>query len=352
VKQGSCGKCQCRQPVDADPVIGVSLFSSSSVVAHKLNEAFGHTAGSLGPVELVGDDWPARLRQMLQGLSTLERSQVRAAAIGPDKRHDPWRATDAESMLDRMDTPWLAAMINERRLSAHMQPIVDLRGMQVTAFEALMRSELNGQPMSAGQIINAVVAHDALFQFDQLARATALRQCAPKLREGEKLFVNFCPTVIYDPAVCLATTWKIIDELGIDPGSVVFEVVESVQFPQIDHLKRILDAYRDHGAKVALDDLGAGHTALVYIDQLQPDLIKLDRDMIPKTDDRSKQALLRGLVEYAHGRGITVLAEGIETAEQLEIAQSLDIDLGQGWYFGKPQPEPQRELAVDAVEMG
>jgi len=265
---------------------------------------------------------------------------------------DPWLARPADEVLCRYRASWLPELLNataEGRpggLMAYFQPIVDLRRGKVFAFEALMRAEIDGRLVAAGEIIDAARAHQATFQFDRLARIAAIRQGAEQIQSGEKLFINFSPSVIYDPAVCLRTTWEVADEVGFDPTSLVFEVVESEAFPDISHLRRILDAYRDKGAQMALDDLGSGHTALHYIDSLRPDLIKLDRNLLPTDPERTNLSLLRGLVDYAHSHGIRVLAEGVETEAQKEIVTGLKMDYAQGWYFGRPAGEMVRRMPV------
>jgi EAL domain-containing protein (putative c-di-GMP-specific phosphodiesterase class I) len=210
-------------------------------------------------------------------------------------------------------------------------------------FEALARAEVDGQLKNGGDLVDAARAHSALFQFDQIARTHAIRSCGPKLQGDEKLFVNFLPMVIYDPKICLRTCREAATEAGVDLSSLVFEVVESEEFPDINHLKTILEHYQENGAGVALDDLGTGQTALSYIEELSPDYIKLAKGLVPEKPRFSDLHLVRGIVEHAKRRGITVLLEGVETEDQLSAAQDLGIDLIQGWLTGRPAAEPVRQ---------
>lgn len=345
--------CQCRCPVAAAEPTGLVMRSSSPVVAMKLKRAFEAADAGRRLYAARGEGWRQAVEDFYASLSPMEQPTIRAAVLDGAGEADAWQAAPLARVVERLRTGWLPGTLNDSRMCAYLQPILDLRTETVAAFEALMRvEEAEGVVRSAGEIIDAARAHDALFQFDQQARQTALRQGAPQLEAGERLFVNFSPTVIYDPAVCLQGTWQVAEELGIDFSRLVFEVVESERFPRLDHLRRILDAYRDRGAMVALDDLGAGHTAIRYIDELQPDIVKLDRDLLPREDHVADVALLDGFVGYARSRGVKVVVEGIETATQYKIARHVGVDYGQGYFIGHPAPVAERPSHLVARMVG
>jgi EAL domain-containing protein (putative c-di-GMP-specific phosphodiesterase class I) len=124
---------------------------------------------------------------------------------------------------------------------------------------------------------------------------------------------------------------------------VCFEVVETERFPDLRFLKGILDEYRNHGAMIALDDLGAGHSSVAYLAALRPDIVKLDRELVSGIDeDPARGRLVRALVQYAHDLGVRVVAEGIETESELAAVREIGADLGQGWYLGRPGADPVR----------
>lgn len=167
---------------------------------------------------------------------------------------------------------------------------------------------------------------------------------APEMR----LFINFSPAVIYEPDVCLGATFRACAEVGADPSRLVFEVTEAHAFPDLKLLRRILDRYRAEGAHVALDDIGSGHTSLLYLSALRPDYVKLDRGLLSGiTNDDPRAALVGALIRYAHDLDVRVIAEGIETREELQIVHSLGADLGQGYFLARPAFEPA-PLSIDA----
>jgi EAL domain-containing protein (putative c-di-GMP-specific phosphodiesterase class I) len=340
--QRTSHNCTCRLPVVDLPSQGIALWSDSPVVGSKLAATLPMQDDAPGVFRILSTDWTERLESILDSLSPLERNTIRGAYLDGSGKCDPWKAVTAESLLIQARSAWLPGVLNERRLVSYLQPIVRSSDRSVFAYEALARAEVDGQLKNGGDLVDAARAHSALFQFDQIARTHAIRSCGPKLEGDEKLFVNFLPMVIYDPKICLQTCWEAAQDAGIALSSLVFEVVESEAFPDIAHLKRILEHYQEQGAGVALDDLGTGHTALSYIDELNPDYIKLAKGLVPEQPRFSDLHLVRGIVEHAKRRDITVLLEGVETEDQFSAAQDLGIDLIQGYLTGRPAAEPVR----------
>ena len=173
--------------------------------------------------------------------------------------------------------------------------------------------------------------------FDALARITAIRQLYPRLAAGELLFVNFAPGVIYNPNVCLQTTFKACREVGADFSRLVFEVTEGETYPDLPLLRSILERYRHEGACIALDDLGSGHTSLSYMEQLRPDIVKLDRTLIKGLHESpAALRLVTALTRYAHDLDIRVVAEGLEQPGELEALKETGVDFVQGYFLGRP----------------
>jgi PAS domain S-box-containing protein len=342
-----CGghACDCGS-VDSEPnVEGVLLVAERRHVREKVGVMLEQVDG----LRLEGPRWSDRLGEVLEGLTFPERQALMAAPLG-----DPVAgvAVPATVMLTRERTRWLPDLMNAGGLYPHLQPIVSLLDGSTYGHEALIRGRVDGIELSGGEIFAAAKAHGALFTLDLIGRTVALEQAMPKLPGNEVLFVNFTPTAIYDPAVCLRTTWAIAKRRGVPMGRICFEVVETEQFPDVEFLKRILDEYRRHGAMVALDDLGAGHSSLSYLAALRPDIVKLDRGLVKGIEnDPARQRLVAAMIDYAHELEIRVVAEGIETESELAAVRDLGADLGQGWYLGLPAAEPvavQRSLVLDA----
>jgi len=338
--------CECQQRVGASTARGVALQTESPSVGPRLSRAFRESPNSPGVYIADGDGFAARVRNAIEPCSQMERRSVRAAPIGPDGAFDAWAAGPVDDVLARIETPWLPELLNAERFRFLFQPIVESGTLAIHGFESLIRAEPPFDAHGPGEMIDAAKAHGALLKFDQAARKNAILQGVPKLEPEERLFVNFFPMTVYDPEVCLRTTIQAAHRIGADVSRLVFEVVESEQFPDIAHLRAILSAYRKAGARVALDDLGSGNTAMTYIDELEPDYVKIDKHIVKQASERRQFSLLHGMVRHAQQNGITVIAEGIETPHELDLMRGLGVELVQGYLIAKPGVNPQRIFDV------
>lgn len=285
------------------------------------------------------DQLSAVLDRALAGLGPTEVAELVVVHRAPD---GPDVIEAAVTARLRLDSPWLPRALEEETLRPWFQPLVDLRSGRVHGREALLRLRDDGELRDGTAIVEAARAHGQLYELDQVGRRLAIEHGGPVLPDGETLYVNYLPTAIYDPAVCLRTTWAAAQRVGIGLDRVCFEVAESEQVPHVEHLVRILDIYRQEGARVALDDLGAGWMSLNYVRQLRPDVVKLDRELVSGLGaDPARERLVRALVDYAHELDIQVVAEGIETPADLSVAHALGVDLGQGYLLGAAEPTMQ-----------
>jgi EAL domain-containing protein (putative c-di-GMP-specific phosphodiesterase class I) len=236
-------------------------------------------------------------------------------------------------------------IVNNESITSHFQPIIDMRTNTIFGYEALARGvRADGSLMYPDELFAKSKRNDFNFRLDKLCRESALKTAATK-KVHQKVFINFIPTAIYDPEFCLASTQKWANQLEFDPSQIIFEVVETELVKDQKHLRSILEFYREKGYKIALDDVGEGYSSLNMLIELQPDIIKVDRNIIDGIDKNElKQSVYRALFNLAREHGIEVLAEGIETASELEMIKSIGVDYAQGYYFAKPSAEPVRKI--------
>lgn len=230
-------------------------------------------------------------------------------------------------------------------LTTWFQPIVTLPGHDIVAYECLSRGvKADGSLMPPYLLFKLAEENDLLFYLDRLCRESALKTAAVK-KVSADIFINFVPTSIYVPETCLQSTLHWARQLEYDPSRVVFEVVETHQVSDLKHLRTILDYYRQQGFRTALDDIGSGHANLVTLAALGADVIKVDMEIIRGIDrDPVKQSIFGALAGIAHASGIKVLAEGVETCDELAYVTQQGADLAQGYLFAKPSPEPVRRV--------
>ena len=233
----------------------------------------------------------------------------------------------------------LLDILENRRMTSHFHPIWDVRRQTVFGHECLLRGfEPTGLPVAPALLFTSAAENDLMAALDQQARHIAL-QTASQFPPAGKLFINFVPSAINDPHNNLESTIDLAEKLGIEPSRVVFEVVETEEIEDWDHLDTILGYYRRCGFQIALDDVGTGYSSLSRLVTLDPDIIKVDISIIREIDRHPlKQSVFKALSHICRDNGIRLLAEGVETQGEFEFVLSEGADLAQGFLWGKPQP--------------
>lgn len=215
------------------------------------------------------------------------------------------------------------------------QPILDLADDSVWAYEALVRGP-NGE--SAYTILDQVT-DETRYQFDQAARVKAIELAGALFPRDSttRLSINFMPNAVYEPNACIRASLEAARRIDFAHQRIMFEFTEQERFRDIGHVKDIVAAYRKQGFLTALDDFGAGFAGLSLLANFRPDLIKIDMDVLRGLDgDAGRYAIVSGVVGIARALGVTVLAEGVETAAELSALRSIGITLVQGYHFAKP----------------
>jgi EAL domain-containing protein (putative c-di-GMP-specific phosphodiesterase class I) len=212
------------------------------------------------------------------------------------------------------------------------QPIVDLAARATFAHEALVRGP-NGE--SAYSVLSQVT-DDNRYSFDQACRVKAIRGAAA-LGMQELLSINFLPNAVYEPAACIRTTLEAARLCQFPIEQIIFEVTEGEQVLDRPHLVKIFREYRRFGFRTAIDDFGAGYAGLNLLAEYQPDIIKIDMDLVRDVDSsKPKQAIVDGIVSICAALHVRVLAEGVETTAERDFLRRAGIDLMQGYLFCKP----------------
>ena len=218
------------------------------------------------------------------------------------------------------------------------EPIVNVTTREVLGFEALVRGPWDTDLHSPGALFQLAEETGLVFELDCLCRRAALRG-AKGLQPGRLLFLNCLPTAIHDPAFRGDVLRHTLEELRLRPDDVVFEISERESIDNFAIFREACDYYGELGFRIALDDTGVAYGSLEAIMELSPDFIKVDLSLIRSIDtDPPRQELLRALHAVALKLNAQIIAEGIETSEELATIQSLGIPLGQGYLFGRPAP--------------
>lgn len=255
---------------------------------------------------------------------------------------------EARLMLEQS----LRKALDQRELSLYYQAQIDIRDNRIVGLEALMR----WQHPEAGLVSPAV--------FVPLLEETGLimsvgpwvieEACAQRARWRESglltddchLAINISARQFRDHSL-LAELRRCLNKYGLAPGMIEIELTEGSLMQDTDLARRILSELRRMGIGLAVDDFGTGYSSLSYLKQFELDVLKIDKSFVEQITENPKDAALAAsIIALAHNLGLGVVAEGVETAEQLALLQQQGCEVVQGFYFARPLPASEVELLL------
>lgn len=212
------------------------------------------------------------------------------------------------------------------------QPIFDLGNDSIYAHEALVRGP-HGE--SAASVLSRVDESNR-YRFDQACRVKAIKgACALGIQE--RISINFLPNAIYRPELCIRTTIAAARANNFPLDRIIFEVTEGERVQDGPWFAEILREYKRCGFKTAIDDFGAGYAGLKLLSDFQPDIVKIDMDLIRGIESsKPRQAIVKNLVSLCADMGIVAIAEGVETTAERDFLLDAGIRLMQGYLLSRP----------------
>lgn len=249
----------------------------------------------------------------------------------------------SSDFLDRAVTE-LDELLSGPGLASHFQVILDLENRRPLGFEALARCPKNSVFSSPAQLFAVAARFGRLHELNALCVSLALERFAELDLPG-KLFINTVPGGPLSPMDLIARS-----AMGDEPDRVVLELSELHPFEDPTALQDFSDRGRAIGVELALDDLGAGYSGLKTWSQLHPDYIKIDRHFIAGIDrDTVKREFVRSIAEIARGLRCHVIAEGVETLDELLTLRMLHIRYVQGYLVHRPEASPAMPFRVSGL---
>ena len=219
------------------------------------------------------------------------------------------------------------------------QPIVDTRQRIVVSQEALVRGP---DGASAGEVFAQIAASD-LHRFDRAARGVAVALAA-RLGIDCSLNLNFLPRSLAADDRAVRSTLEAAARHGLSVDRLILEVTESEVIDDSAAFAALINSYREDGLRLAIDDFGAGYSGLNLLADFQPDIVKLDMRLIRGIERHGpRQAIVRGIILTCTDLGIDIVAEGVETADELHWLEDDGVYLFQGYLLATPEFE---QLAV------
>ncbi|MFL5846930.1 MAG: putative bifunctional diguanylate cyclase/phosphodiesterase [Solirubrobacteraceae bacterium] len=261
-----------------------------------------------------------------------------------------WEQSTHDQVLEA-DLP--AAMENGQLYLAY-QPIVWLKRPEHESYEALLRwnhPTFGGVPPPV--VIELAQRSGMLGQLTEWVISTASRQIATWQAEGRDVVVevNITSVDLFSPGFTEKAA-ELVAAAGIRPSSLVLELTEESAIADLDHAITVLTALGEIGFELAIDDFGTGYASLTYLESLPVHILKLDRAFAARLTGSSRTAaIVQAIVPLAQALGLSVVAEGIEHQEQLEILEELDCDAIQGYLLGMPRAATEYDLGPVATAL-
>ncbi len=257
--------------------------------------------------------------------------------------------THTEAREDSM-TP-LHEILQQRKLTALFQPMLNLASGEVIGFEGLIRGPANSPLHSPINLFGAAQQHGLSLEIEMLSRQIVLETFAQLALPGS-LFLNVSPETLTHPQFKNGRTLEFMTRLGIAPERVIIEITENQPTYDFDAMRSALLHYRSMGFQIALDDLGAGFSSLRLWSELHPDYVKVDMHFVQGVDtDPIKLQFLKSIQCIAESSGAKVIAEGVETEGELRVVKDIGIAFGQGYFIARPSPTPPLVASAETTRI-
>ncbi|WLR51836.1 EAL domain-containing protein [Bacillus tianshenii] len=257
--------------------------------------------------------------------------------FGDEQQENVKRKTMLESHLHKA--------LENNELLLYFQPQIDLKEEKICGLEVLMRwqhPELG--LVSPVDFIPLAEETGLIIPFGEWVLETVCKrqqQWAADGHEPIKTAINLSPKQFQDPNL-VKTTQRILEKYGVDRSLIEFEITESISMFQEEAVIETLIQLRSLGVEVSIDDFGTGHSNLSYLQKLPIDTLKIDRSFVWNIpDNKGNIALTNAIIAMAHELNLKVVAEGVETKEQMNFLQEQNCEYAQGFFFSRPLPEQE-----------
>jgi EAL domain-containing protein (putative c-di-GMP-specific phosphodiesterase class I) len=312
-------------------IVALSAFDDPDIVLGMLE------AGALGYMvkDASGDEILACIRRSANGQAVLSES-ITGSVIDELVRRVQRPAEETETLEEKISR--VRQMVERSEFHTVFQPIIDLRNSRVVGLEALARF-----PDRPPDVWFEDAAAAGLNEDLELATLQLALKTAGQLPEGLYLSVNLSPATMTSPSFT-----QVLDGFPLD--RLVVEVTEHAPVDDYEALDAVVAPLRAAGCRLAVDDVGAGFSSLRHILRLAPDVIKLDISLTRHIDsDPPRRALATALISFASAINASIVAEGIETQDEVDALRGLGVTYGQGYHLSRPQPLQVERVNLQAL---
>ncbi|MBN2040133.1 MAG: GGDEF domain-containing protein [Spirochaetes bacterium] len=246
----------------------------------------------------------------------------------------------------------LEEIIQKRKIIPYFQPIIDFQTGDIHGYEILSRAESPFE--NPAFMFEKARIWGLSWELEYTCRTIALDAISglPDEFRDKKFFLNVSPNIFSDYRFSSDKTLDSMKNSGLNPGNIVIEVTETTSVDNYEKFEQIIQYYVSQGFNIALDDFGAGHSGLLTLVATSPKYMKIDNGLISGIHNSPyKQNLVKSIIGFSANVDSFIIAEGIETYDELRTAFRLGVHYGQGFFLGKPSPDPGglTEYAADTI---
>lgn len=279
--------------------------------------------------------------------SLLKKADI-AMYYAKDQGRNIYQFYTAQMDLETQDQTELQSQLhnalknNELRL--HYQAQVSLKNDCITGFEALLRWQHPQKGIILpGKFIHLAERSGLIVPIGAWVLNEACRQAKIWLDMGSPLVIAInLSTIQFKRGNLLDTVSDALEKTGLPPHLLELELTESILLQNVEGVMNNLHALKSMGIKLSIDDFGTGYSSLSYLKRLAIDKLKIDQSFIRDLPtDKDDEAIVNTVVQLGHSLQLTVIAEGVENLEQIDLLQKYGCDEAQGYYFSKPVPAEQ-----------
>lgn len=241
--------------------------------------------------------------------------------------------------LDEMTVKEFFEILKKRAIKPVFQPIVSLKNGEILGYEALSRITLEKTEITIDRLFTMAERLGQVWNLEKLCRTKALKAAVNKPKRT-KLFLNVDANVILDQEFVCGFTREFLGKYGLRSRDIVFELTERSFVDDKTVFQRGVNHYKEQGFEIAIDDAGSGYSNLNRISCVEPQYIKIDMELIRNIHtSKTKKSMVRIMEHFCREMGCVLIAEGIETKEELKTLIELGVPYGQGYFFQKPSEE-------------
>ncbi|MCG6924210.1 MAG: EAL domain-containing protein [Acidobacteria bacterium] len=245
------------------------------------------------------------------------------------------RRSDELLVLERLQD----VLLRERVVTAY-QRIFRMKDDTILGAEALSRGPRGSGLDTADALFGAARSHGLEVELDRLCRRRALLASVGRVPSSAKIFVNTLPATMRDPQFRGKALIDFLDRAQVSPDRIVIEITEKLMIENYALFRETMADFTQLGMSFAVDDVGAGYSGLESIHKLKPSYIKIDMGLVQDVHVSTvNRAMAKAIITLGHRIGAEVIAEGIQSEEELQVLRALGVDFGQGYHLARPDTD-------------